>query len=386
MISSSSTNQASSTSQPDMAELLDQSEPIRSIRRGEIVVGEVMRVDPEGILVNIGHKSEGFIPVKEMRTVPEEILEEIHAGDEIVAYVVRSDTDEGEAILSLDKAKGESAWRNLQQYLDDGDTIEGEIKSFNKGGAVVEVEGVQGFIPLSQLMPIGRDLGEAEQAEALAQRVGQKVELQLLEVNRRRNRVILSERQALQRKREQEKDRLLDELQEGEVRTGRVSGISDFGAFVDLGGADGLVHISEMSWESVKSPADMVQVGSEVQVFVLKVDRESRKIALSFRRLQPEPWDSINDKYYVGQIVEGVITKLTTFGAFARIQGNIEGLIHISELADRMVQHPKEVVGEGDALNLKIIRIEPERRRLGLSLKQAEEGWEEGAQAPEHQE
>ena len=386
MISSSSTNQASSTSQPDMAELLDQSEPIRSIRRGEIVVGEVMRVDPEGILVNIGHKSEGFIPVKEMRTVSEEVLEEIHAGDEIVAYVVRSDTDEGEAILSLDKARGESAWRNLQQYLDDGETIEGEIRSFNKGGAVVEVEGVQGFIPLSQLMPMARDLGEEEQAAALAQRVGQKVELQLLEVNRRRNRVILSVRQALQRKREQEKDRLLEELHEGEVRTGRVSGISDFGVFVDLGGADGLVHISEMSWESVKSPADMVQVGSEVEVFVLKVDRESRKIALSFRRLQPEPWDSINDKYHVGQLVEGVVTKLTTFGAFARIQGNIEGLIHISELSDRMVQHPKEVVGEGDALNLKIIRIEPERRRLGLSLKQAEEGWEEVVHAPETQE
>ena len=385
MISSSSTNQASSTSQPDMAELLDQSEPIKSIRRGEIVVGEVMRVDPEGILVNIGHKSEGFIPVKEMRTVSEEVLEGIRAGDEIVAYVVRSDTDEGEAILSLDKARGESAWRNLQQYLDDGETIEGEIRSFNKGGAVVEVEGVQGFIPLSQLMPMARDLGEEEQAAALAQRVGQKVELQLLEVNRRRNRVILSERQALQRKREQEKDRLLEELHEGEVRTGRVSGISDFGVFVDLGGADGLVHISEMSWESVKSPAEMVQVGSEVEVFVLKVDRESRKIALSFRRLQPEPWDSINDKYYVGQIVEGVVTKLTTFGAFARIQGNIEGLIHISELANRMVQHPKEVVGEGDALNLKIIRIEPERRRLGLSLKQAEEGWEEVADTPETQ-
>ncbi len=200
-------------------------------------------------------------------------------------------------------------------------------------------------------------------------------------MNRRRNRVILSERAALQQKREQEKDRLLEELEEGEVRRGRVSGLSSFGVFVDLGGADGLVHISELSWESVRSPDEVVHIGEELDVYVLKVDQQTRKIALSIRRLQPEPWQTVADRYQVGQIVEGTVTKLTTFGAFARIEGSVEGLIHISELTDRIVQHPKEVVREGDAVTLKIIRIEPERRRLGLSLKQAEEPWDGAGQS-----
>jgi small subunit ribosomal protein S1 len=205
--------------------------------------------------------------------------------------------------------------------------------------------------------------------------------MRLLEVNRRRNRVILSERQAIQHKREEEKDRLLQELREGEVRQGRVSGISSFGVFVDLGGADGLIHISELSWEQVQSPEDVVKVGDELDVYILKVDMDSRKIALSLRRLQPEPWQTMIDLFQVGQLVQGTVTKLTTFGAFARIEGSIEGLIHISELADRMITHPKEVVTEGDDVRLRIIKIDPERRRLGLSLKQADESWDEETQA-----
>ena len=230
---------------------------------------------------------------------------------------------------------------------------------------------------------MNRFSGEGNQEDALAQRVGQSVELRLLELNRRRNRVILSERLALQQKRDEEKDRLLLELREGEVRRGRVSGLSSFGAFVDLGGADGLIHISEFSWEPVQSPDEVVKLGDELDVYVLKVDQDARKIALSLRRLQPEPWQTIADRYQEGQLVQGTVTKLTTFGAFARIEGSVEGLIHISELTDRMVHHPKEVVDEGDVLTLKIIKIEPERRRLGLSLKQAEDPWDEEAQPPQ---
>ncbi|MFH1141595.1 MAG: S1 RNA-binding domain-containing protein, partial [Chloroflexota bacterium] len=209
------------------------------------------------------------------------------------------------------------------------------------------------------------------------------VQMRLLELNRRRNRVILSERMALQQEREEKKNQLLAELQEGQVRKGRVSGLSSFGAFVDMGGADGLIHISELSWESVRSPEEVVQVGTEVDVYVLKVDREARKIALSLRRLHPEPWTTVPDRYQVGQVVDGTITKLTNFGAFARIEGSVEGLIHISELTDKMVQHPKEVVHVGDVVRLKIIKMEPERRRLGLSLKQVEESWEEQVESPE---
>ena len=348
-----------------------------------MIVGTVMHIDQEGVLVNFGHKSEGIIPTREMRSLSPEALSAMQSGDEILAYVMRPDSEEGAALLSMDRAEGERGWRTLQQYLENNTTVQGVIRGFNKGGVVADVDGIQGFVPLSQLAPMERGSSEGNQEELLAQRVGETVQLRLLEVNRRRNRVILSERMALQEKREQEKDRLLQELQEGEVRRGRVSGISSFGAFVDLGGADGLIHISELSWDTVQSPEEIVQAGDELDVYILKVDRDTRKIALSLRRLQPEPWQTIADEYQVGQLVKSTVTKLTTFGAFARIEGSVEGLIHISELSDRNVQHPKEVVDVGDVLTLKIIRIEPERRRLGLSLKQAEEPWEENTEPPE---
>ena len=379
----SSTDQTYPPPQPDMAQLLEEAEPIKTIRRGDVIAGKVMHIDQEGILVNIGHKSEGIVQTREMRSLSAEALSNLRAGDEIFAYVVRPDSEEGPALLSVDRAQGERGWQMLQQYLDSDANIEGVIRGFNRGGAVVDVDGIQGFVPISQLAPVDRISKDSNQEEILAQRVGQSVQLRLLEVNRRRNRVILSERLALQQKREEEKDRLLQELREGEVRRGRVSGISSFGAFVDLGGADGLVHISEFSWDPVQSPEEMVQIGDELEVYVLKVDQDARKIALSIRRLQPEPWETIADRYQVGQLVTGTVTKLTSFGAFARIEGSVEGLIHISELADRIVQHPKEVVEVGGVMTLKIIKIEPERRRLGLSLKQAEEPWEVESQFEE---
>jgi small subunit ribosomal protein S1 len=197
--------------------------------------------------------------------------------------------------------------------------------------------------------------------------------MKVLEVNRGRNRAIFSERQAVQEIRDEKKAKLIEELTEGETRMGKVTGISSFGAFVDLGGADGLIHISELSWNLVNSPDEIVSVGQELEVFVLRVDAENKKIALSLRRLQPEPWEAINERHTVGDIVSATITKLTNFGAFARVEDSVEGLIHISELSVRMITHPREVVGEGDDVKVKILRIEPERRRLGLSLKQAEE-------------
>jgi small subunit ribosomal protein S1 len=211
-----------------------------------------------------------------------------------------------------------------------------------------------------------------EHEQALASRVGEAVTTKVLEVNRRRNRAVLSERTAIREEREGKKDELLDSLNEGEVRHGRVTGVSNFGAFVDLGGADGLIHISELSWTPVSSVEEVVKVGQEIEVYVLRVDRESRRIALSLRRLQQTPWDKTAGKLAVGQLVTGEITKLTDFGAFARIADGIEGLIHISELTEQHVRHPKEVVGVGDTMTLKIVSLDPEKRRLGLSRKQAE--------------
>ena len=363
----------------DMQQLLDEME-FKSLRRGEIVEGTVMRADPEGIYLDIGHKEEGFIPPNEMRTLESGQLETINEGDPLIAFVIRPDSQDG-PILSIDKAKGEEGWRDLQKYMEADETIEGKIIGFNRGGCILEVANVQGFVPMSQLVTISHDnfnqssedAGDTEDSSAGSEFVGSSLTVKVLEVNRSRNRAIFSERSAMREQREAQKAALIEELHEGEIRKGRVTGISNFGAFVDLGGADGLIHISELSWGMVNSPEEIVNVGQELDVYVLRVDRDTMKIALSLRRMQPEPWDTIYDRYQVGDVVSATVTKLADFGAFARLEDSIEGLIHVTELTNAVVTHPREVVSEGDAIKVKILRIEMERKRLGLSLKQADE-------------
>ena len=379
-----------------MGQLLDSVAPMKTLRRGDVVEGVVMRSDPEGVLVNIGHKAEGLVPPGEMRSLNREGLEPLKIGDEVIASVIKSESAEGSVLLSIDRAAGELGWRTLEKALESGDLIKGQILGFNRGGAIVEVEGVQGFVPMSQLVTVARDSfrdvqepvktavsdgdaaagengteGGDERAEQPSD-IGKELELKVLEVNKSRNRAILSERQVIQAQREERKARLIQELTEGEVRRGKVTGISNFGAFVDLGGADGLIHISELSWGPVSSPDEVVKVGEDVDVYVLRVDAENKKIALSLKRLQPEPWEAIHEQLQVGDVVDATVTKLTDFGAFARVERSVEGLIHISELTSRVVNHPREIVREGDAVRLKVLRIEPERRRLGLSLRQVE--------------
>lgn len=374
----------------DMGELLDSVEELQPLRRGNIVEGIVMEAAPgaDGIFLNVGHKAEGHVPANEMKTLSEEEIAGLKVGDSVLAMVIKTETYEGSAILSIDRAAGEIGWKTLQKALESGERISGKIVEFNRGGAIVAAEGVRGFVPMSQLVttpkdkargaakPDSDDQGAAESQQQELPGVGRTIELKVLELNRTRNRAILSERQAVQEIRNERKAKLIGELREGEVRHGRVTGISAFGAFVDLGGADGLIHISELSWSTVTSPKDIVNIGQELDVIVHRVDAEEKKIALSLKRLQPEPWATINERYRVGDIVDSTITKLTDFGAFARIEDTIEGLVHVSELTTRRINHPREVVREGDAVRLKIVRIEPERRRLGLSLKRAEE--EEG--------
>ena len=371
----------------EMAALLDEMEPIKPVRRGDVVEGTIMRADTDGIFVNIGQKAEGHVPPGEMRTLDQAEADNLAVGDSVLTMVVKPETADQPAVLSIDRAVGEQGWRFLEKALQAGDTIEGSITRFNRGGSIVEVEGVQGFVPMSQLVSVSREHfrmyqdGEAEpdpevaeaRKEAQAQDVGKALRMKVLEVNRGRNRAIFSERQAMQEQRDEQKAKLIEELTEGETRMGKVTGISSFGAFVDLGGADGLIHISELSWSLVNSPDEIVSVGQELDVFVLRVDAENKKIALSLRRLQPEPWETIHERHTVDDVVSATITKLTNFGAFARVEDSVEGLIHISELSEKMITHPREVVGEGDDVKVKILRIEPDRRRLGLSLKQAQE-------------
>ena len=369
-------------SQLDMQQLLDEME-FKSLRRGEIVEGMVMRADSEGIYLDIGHKEEGFIPPNEMRTLDSGQLEEISEGDSLIAFVIRPDSQDG-PILSVDKARGEEGWRDIQKYMEADEAVEGKIIGFNRGGCILEVANVQGFVPMSQLVTISHDNFKQsvdDQSEAgdstsegseESEFIGSPLTVKVLEVNRSRNRAIFSERSAMREQREAQKAALIEELHEGEIRKGRVTGISNFGAFVDLGGADGLIHISELSWGMVNSPEEIVTVGQELDVYVLRVDRDTMKIALSLRRMQPEPWDTIYDRYQVGDVVAATVTKLADFGAFARLEDSIEGLIHVTELTNAVVTHPREVVAEGDAIKVKILRIEMERKRLGLSLKQAD--------------
>ena len=369
----------------DMGELLDSVEEVQPLRRGNIVEGIVMETAPDadGIFLNVGHKAEGHVPASEMKTLSDEEIQQLKTGDTVLAMVIKSETYEGSAILSIDRAAGEIGWKTLQDAKSSGKRISGKIVEFNRGGAIVIAEGVRGFVPMSQLVSTQRDKARgaakpdsSDQEDQEPTGVGRTIELKVLELNRGRSRAILSERQAVQEARSERKAKLIEELREGEVRRGRVTGISAFGAFVDLGGADGLIHISELSWSTVSSPKDVVSIGQELDVVVHRVDTEEKKIALSLKRLQPEPWDTIDERYRVGDIVDSTITKLADFGAFARIEDSIEGLVHVSELTPRRINHPREVVREGDAVRLKIVRIEQDRRRLGLSLKQAEE--EEG--------
>ncbi len=372
----------------DMGQLLDQMMgEIKNVRRGDVVEGVVMRADTsDGLFVNIGQKAEAHVPANEIRTIDTTDIEGL-VGGSIIAMVVRPESGDNPAILSVDRAIGEQGWRYLEKAMDAGEVIEGSIAGFNRGGSIVEVEGVQGFVPMSQLVSVPRErfriyqeggdgLSEEETEtiqEAQNAEIGRQIQMKVLEVNRSRNRAIFSERQAVQESRDARKAKLIEELEEGQTRNGTVTGISSFGAFVDIGGADGLIHISELSWSMVNSPEEVVSVGQKVDVYVLRVDAENMKIALSLRRLQPEPWETIHERHNIGDVVNATVTKLTNFGAFARVEDSIEGLIHISELSARMINHPREVVREGEQVEVKILRIEPERRRLGLSLKQASE-------------
>tara|TARA_A100001037_G_scaffold109659_2_gene99909 strand:- start:1362 stop:2699 length:1338 start_codon:yes stop_codon:yes gene_type:complete len=371
---------AISTEKTSMDELIEEFLPHKPLKRGEIIDGKIMSINDNGLLIDIGYKSEGFIPTREMKTLVSEEDKEINVGDEVIAYVVNPETNSGSSVLSIDRARGEQGWRILEKAMQNDQSCYGVILSANRGGAVVESEGVQGFIPLSQLVGPSRELFVNGGEPPKDGFIGMKIQFKIIELNRRRNRAIFSERVALEAERQVLKKKLLNTLKEGDVIKGRIVGVSNFGAFVDLGGADGLIHISELSWGPVKNPEDFVTVGTDMDVYVLKIDRETLKIALSLRRLTPEPWEQIQSGLEIGQTVTGTITKLANFGAFARIEPGVEGLIHISELSYDVVKHPKNVVSEGDKLDLQIIRIEPDRKRLGLSIKRLSdppEGYEE---------
>jgi small subunit ribosomal protein S1 len=350
--------------------LSDPSHDYKTLKYGDVVDGVIMRIDRDELLVDIGSKSEGIVPSREFSSLSAEEKQALGVGDNVLVFVVQPENQEGHAVVSIDRARQEKSWRKLQEIYEANEVIEAEVTNYNKGGLLVNLDGVRGFVPASQVSEI-RGGDEASKQADMARLIGSSLPLKVIEINRHRNRLILSERQAIQERRDVMKERLIEELKEGEVRKGRVSSICDFGAFVDIGGADGLVHLSELSWSRVRHPGEVLKVGQEVDVYVLGINPQEKKIALSIKRTQAEPWSRVAAKYEVGQLVRGVVTQLANFGAFARIEDGIEGLIHVSELADERITHPKQVVREGQELLLRIIRIDPERRRMGLSLRRA---------------
>jgi small subunit ribosomal protein S1 len=341
-------------------------------KQGEIRTGVIASIGENEILVSVGTKSEGVISGKEKEQIPAEVMETLQIGQEIPVYVLNPEDTGGNLVLSYMRAREENDWIVAEKMKESGDVYEDKVIGYNKGGLIVPVGMLRGFVPASQVSVLRRVEGDESPDARWSKMVGEPIKVVVIEVDRGRHRLILSERVALQETRETIKDRLLDELQEGDVKTGRVTSLADFGAFVNIEGADGLVHLSEISWERIDNPSEVLKVGQEVRVKVIAVDQERKRIGLSIRQLQPDPWVLRVSHLKEGQLVEGTITHLTKFGAFARLDEDLEGLIHISELSDQRINHPKEVVKEGDVVTLRIIKIDPERRRIGLSLRKVE--------------
>jgi small subunit ribosomal protein S1 len=349
-------------------------------RRGQVRSGVILAIREQEIIVDVDAKRDGVVPYADMQRLGPEAIQKLSVGDEVPVYILRPEDADGNLLVSLFQARSARAWERAAELAESGELWEGEVVGYNKGGLVMPLDEIRGFIPASQVPGFPHGLSQEERLQRLAEMVGEKLKVKVIEINRRNRRLILSATSAQRQWRKRQRERLFEELREGEVRTGVVSSLCSFGAFVDLGGADGLVHISELSWQRVRHPREVVNVGDKVDVYVLRLEPEKKRIGLSLKRLQPEPWALVEDRYELGQLVEGVVTNVVDFGAFAEIEEGVEGLIHVSELTEGTISHPREVVKKGDLLLLRIIRIDARRKRLGLSLKRVlESEWAEWA-------
>jgi small subunit ribosomal protein S1 len=336
---------------------------------GDIVEGDVVRIDMDEVLVDIGYKSEGLIPANELSirkgADPHEIVE---LGQHVEALVLQKEDADGRLILSAKRAAFEKAWNRIEEAHAEQHTVEGPVIEVVKGGLIIDI-GLRGFLPAS--------LVDIRRVRNLDSFLGQRLACKVIELNRSRNNVVLSRRAVLEEERKEERHRILTTLQEGDVITGTVSNLVDFGAFVDLEGIDGLIHISELSWNHVDHPSEVVEVGEEVQVKVLEVDRDRERISLGLKQTRKDPWQEIVERVNIGETIHGRVTKLVSFGAFVEVAEGVEGLIHISELADHHVETPDEIVRSGDEVDARIIDVDAKRRRLSLSLRPKKEEHEE---------
>src|SRR5947209_775912 len=352
------------TTGPDGELIPDYESTFPTINEGEVVHGTVVRVDKDEVLVDIGYKSEGVIPVSELsirRSVNP--ADEVSLGDEIDALVLTKEDAEGRLILSKKRARFELAWKNIEQAAESGSYI-------NEHGIEVEKYGI--FLCLGVRVFLPASLVDIRRVQDLDEFLGQELRAKVIELNRSRNNVVLSRRAVLEDERKEQRQQILDRLNPGDVVDGQISNIVDFGAFVDLDGMDGLIHISELSWSHVNHPSEVLEIGQDVKVKVLDIDRERQRISLGLKQTQSDPWQQVLETYHEGDTVEGKVTKVVTFGAFVEILPGVEGLVHISELAQHHVENPREVVSQGDTVNVLILEVDAERRRLSLSLKRVE--------------
>jgi small subunit ribosomal protein S1 len=337
---------------------------LHPFQEGDVVTGNVVRIDNDEVLVDIGYKSEGVIPASEL-SIRKSVDpgDEVELGEEVDALVLTKEDQDGRLILSKKRARFEKAWRRIEAAAESGEPVHGAVIEVVKGGLIIDL-GVRGFLPAS--------LVDIRRVPNLDEYMGQTIECKVIELNRSRNNVVLSRRAVLEEQRKEDRERILDRLQPGQVVVGTISNIVDFGAFVDLDGIDGLIHISELSWSHVNHPSEILSIGDEVSVKVLDIDRQRQRISLGLKQTQEDPWQRVVDTYNIGDELEGTVTKVVTFGAFVEILDGVEGLVHISELAQHHVENPREIIQPGDPVRVKILEIDSERRRLSLSIKRVE--------------
>jgi len=335
-----------------------------SFEEGDVVSGKVVRIDKDEVLVDIGYKAEGVIPSNEL-SIRKSVdpADEVELGEQVDALVLTKEDSEGRLILSKKRARFEKAWRSIEVAADSGEPVKGRVIEVVKGGLILDL-GVRGFLPAS--------LVDIRRVHNLDEFMSQELECKVIELNRSRNNVVLSRRAVLEEERKEVREQILGRLEPGQVVEGKISNIVDFGAFVDLDGIDGLIHISELSWSHVNHPSEVVAIGDTVRIKVLDIDRDRQRISLGLKQTQEDPWQRVISTHRPGDVLEGSVTKVVAFGAFVEILPGVEGLVHISELADHHVENPSEVVEPGATLNVKILEIDEERRRLSLSIKRVE--------------
>jgi small subunit ribosomal protein S1 len=373
-----SVSQSNISPDMDFLAMLEASFDFGQPERGDLLNGVIVAVDSQGVIVDLGMKRDGVVPRTDLERMEGRVFK---VGEEVAVMVLQPEDFDGNLIVSLSQARQSEDWERAEELMNSGDVYEGIVQDANRGGLIIPFGNLRGFVPASHVMDLPRGLNENDRKDYMVNLVGKTVSVKVIEVNRKRRRLVLSQRDAQRGRRDSRKESLLGELHEGEIRKGVVSGLRDFGAFVDLGGADGLIHISELAWYRVKHPKEVLAVGDEVEVYILRLDQDGKRIGLSMKRLQPNPWALVDEMYHVGQLIEGEVSRVAQFGAFVSLKPGIEALLHSSQMAEPPPEDPTQILSEGQHLLMRIITIESHRQRLGLSLKDVSEeerkAWEQ---------